>query len=46
MKLGRYPELMLAKAREKAKDARGEIGDRIDPLRERRAPAAGFFFAR
>jgi integrase len=37
MKLGRYPELTLAKARQKAKDARGEIGDRIDPLREQRA---------
>ena len=40
MKLGRYPEMKLAKAREKAREARGEIGEGIDPLVEKRAQAA------
>lgn len=40
MRLGRYPEMTLAKARQKARDARGEIGEGIDPLVEKRAQAA------
>src|SRR5262245_30127495 len=39
MKLGRYPEMKLAKAREKAREARGEIGQGIDPLTKKRAQA-------
>ena len=40
MKLGRYPEIKLARAREKAREARGEIGEGNDPLIEKRAQAA------
>ncbi|MEQ1953589.1 tyrosine-type recombinase/integrase [Mesorhizobium yinganensis] len=40
MKLGRYPEIKLGKAREKAREARGGIGDGQDPLVEKRALAA------
>ena len=40
MKLGRYPEMKLARAREKAREARGEIGEGNDPLIEKRAQAA------
>lgn len=37
MKLGRYPEMTLGKAREKARDARAEIEDSNDPLVEKAA---------
>ena len=40
LKLGRYPELKLAEARKKARDARAEVGEGIDPLAEKRAHAA------
>lgn len=40
MKLGRFPEIGLANAREKAREARGEIGEGVDPLVERRAAVA------
>ncbi|MBA3446753.1 MAG: tyrosine-type recombinase/integrase [Pseudaminobacter sp.] len=40
MKLGRYPELKLVKAREKARDARGGIGEGEDPIADRKALAA------
>ena len=40
MKLGRYPEMKLARAREKAREARCEIGEGNDPLIEKRAQAA------
>ncbi|MFC5387572.1 tyrosine-type recombinase/integrase [Aquamicrobium segne] len=40
MKLGRYPEIKLGKAREKARDARGNIGEGIDPIAEKKALAA------
>lgn len=40
MKLGRYPEVTLARAREKAREARGVIGEGNDPLMEKRAQAA------
>lgn len=40
LKLGRYPELTLAKARERAREARGEIGEGADPIAEKRAAAA------
>ncbi|MBR2688760.1 MAG: tyrosine-type recombinase/integrase [Aquamicrobium sp.] len=36
MKIGRYPELGLAKAREKAREARGKVINGNDPLAERR----------
>jgi integrase len=37
MKLGRYPEMKLGKAREKARQARGEIGEGSDPVADRKA---------
>ena len=37
MRLGRYPDIKLAAAREKAREARGEIGEGTDPLVEKRA---------
>lgn len=40
LKLGRYPELSLGKAREKAKEARAKIGDGSDPIEEKRAKEA------
>ncbi|KQZ28664.1 hypothetical protein ASD50_19485 [Mesorhizobium sp. Root552] len=40
MKLGRYPEMKLVKAREKARDARSEIGEGTDPIAEKKALAA------
>ncbi|OJU51135.1 MAG: hypothetical protein BGO03_01755 [Mesorhizobium sp. 61-13] len=40
MKLGRYPEMKLGKARERARDARGDIGDGTDPIVEKKALAA------
>lgn len=40
MKLGRYPEVSLGQAREKARDARAQIIDGTDPVVERRAQAA------
>ncbi|MGQ2909357.1 MAG: tyrosine-type recombinase/integrase [Aliihoeflea sp.] len=40
MKLGRYPEIKLVKAREKARDARAGIGEGMDPVAEQRAHAA------
>ena len=38
--LGRYPELSLGKARERAKDARSEVIDGTDPIAEKKAKAA------
>jgi integrase len=40
LKLGTYPEITLASARQKAREARGEVGQGTDPLREKRALAA------
>jgi integrase len=40
MKLGRFPEMKLGKAREKAREGRGDIGEGNDPLADRRALAA------
>ncbi|MDJ1464949.1 site-specific integrase [Nitratireductor sp. GZWM139] len=40
MKLGRYPEIKLGKVREKAREARAEIGEGTDPLTEKKALAA------
>ena len=40
MKLGRYPELSLGKARDKARDARAQIGEGSDPIVEKRAREA------
>ncbi|MER9281333.1 tyrosine-type recombinase/integrase [Mesorhizobium sp. M0522] len=40
MKIGRYPEMKLGKAREKARAGRGGIGEGQDPLVEKRALAA------
>lgn len=40
MKLGTYPEISLAKARERAREGRGDIGDGKDPVAEKRAQAA------
>jgi integrase len=40
LKLGGYPELGLAAARQKARDARGEIGEGHDPAAAKRADAA------
>lgn len=40
MKLGRYPEIKLGKAREKARDARADIGEGTDPIVEKKALAA------
>lgn len=40
MKIGRYPEMKLGKAREKARAARGQVGQGTDPLVERKALAA------
>src|SRR5438067_8287696 len=40
MKIGSYPEMTLAVARQKARDGRGEVGQGADPLAEKRALAA------
>jgi integrase len=40
MKLGRYPELQLAKARERARGTRAEVGEGNDPVAAKRAVAA------
>lgn len=40
MKLGRYPETKLGKARETAREARANIGEGTDPVAEKRAHAA------
>lgn len=40
LKLGSHPELGLASARQKARDARAKIGEGIDPITEKRAHAA------
>lgn len=40
MKLGRYPEITLGKAREKARATRAGIGEGVDPIAEKRAHAA------
>jgi hypothetical protein len=40
MKLGRFPEIRLGKAREKARAARGGIGQGNDPVADKRAQAA------
>ena len=40
LKIGRYPEIKLGKAREKARDARGEVGEGQDPIAEKRALTA------
>jgi len=40
MKLGTFPDVGLAEARQKARDARGAVGDGLDPLAERRAEEA------
>lgn len=40
-KLGPYPGLSLAKAREKAKDVRGQVIDGTDPVAEKKASEAG-----
>ncbi|MEJ6783755.1 tyrosine-type recombinase/integrase [Aminobacter sp. Piv2-1] len=37
MKLGRYPDLKLARAREKAREGRGDVTEGQDPLAEKRA---------
>jgi hypothetical protein len=42
MGLGSYPEVSLARAREKALDARRRLADRVDPLTIRPAPAMTF----
>jgi integrase len=41
LKLGAYPELGLAKARKKARDARAAVSEGSDPIAEKRAAAAG-----
>lgn len=41
MRLGTYPELGLKDARQKARDARGAVGEGRDPLAEKRARDAG-----
>lgn len=40
LKLGGYPVLSLAAAREKARTSRGEVTDGIDPIAEKKAEAA------
>lgn len=40
MKIGRYPEISLGKAREKARDTRATIGEGTDPVAEKRAVVA------
>jgi integrase len=40
LKLGTYPELTLAAARQKARDARSAVGEGSDPIAERKALAA------
>jgi integrase len=40
MKLGTYPDISLADARQKARDARARVGEGGDPLAERRAEQA------
>ncbi len=40
LKLGRYPELKLADARQKARDGRGEIGEGADLIADKKAQAA------
>jgi integrase len=37
MKLGTFPEISLADARQKARDARAAVGERKDPVADRRA---------
>jgi integrase len=39
MKLGRYPEMKLARAREKAREGRGNIGEGQDPVADKRTLA-------
>ncbi len=41
LKLGSYPETGLAKARQKARDARAAVGDGKDPVADKKALAAG-----
>lgn len=40
LKLGAYPELTLAAARQKARDARSAVGEGADPIAEKKALAA------
>lgn len=40
MKIGRYPEITLAKAREKARETRAGVGEGKDPVAEKKAVAA------
>lgn len=40
LKLGRYPEMKLGKAREKAREARGQVGEGGDPVANKKALAA------
>lgn len=40
LKLGRYPEMKLGKAREKAREARGQVGEGGDPVADKKALAA------
>ncbi len=37
LKLGRYPELKLADARQRARDGRGKIGEGNDPIADKKA---------
>jgi integrase len=41
LRIGAYPELGLAAARQKARDARAAIGEGTDPIAEKKAAAAG-----
>ncbi len=41
LKLGTYPDIGLAKARQKARDARAAVGGGKDPVAEKKALAAG-----
>lgn len=40
LRLGRYPELKLVEARQRARDGRGEVGEGTDPVAEKRAKEA------
>ena len=40
LKLGRYPEMKLVEARQRARDERGDIGGGSDPVAEKKAKAA------
>lgn len=40
LKLGRYPEMKLGKARERAREARGQVGDGGDPVADKKALTA------